>query len=62
MVDKGADPNNLTMYIIDKDGVMRAYPYQMPAERRATDKNPSGSADNTSAGSEVGGSDGRSNG
>ena len=52
----------MTMYILDKDGVMRAYPYQTPAERGATADNPSGSADNTSAGSEAGGSDGCSNG
>lgn len=38
----GIDMNNFVMFIIDQDGVMRAYKYQLPAERQASSQNPRG--------------------
>lgn len=42
IIKRGVDPNNFTLFVIDKWGKMRAYRYKTPAERNASSKNPSG--------------------
>ena len=42
IIKRGVDPNNFTLFVIDKWGKMRAYRYKTPAERNASPNNPSG--------------------
>lgn len=52
-VRRGADPSNFTMYVIDKDGNMRAFDYKSPADRGATPTNPSGNQNTGASGTPV---------
>lgn len=49
-VARGANPDELTIYIIDKWGDLRAFDYMTPEERGATRSNPSGNQDSASDG------------
>ena len=50
MVQRGANPAELTLYIVDNTGVIRAFDYKSPAERHATTRNPSGNMNSASDG------------